>query len=84
MEVYKNLSYAVRMVFIKIYIMRKDYDFVIKIIKNEENKLIHYPALRKLISLWETKWFKPFPDDVYNVYDIYLHSLNASLKRRFR
>ena len=55
-----------------------------KNIKNEENKLIHYPALRKLISLWETKWFKPFPDDVYNVYDIYLHSLNASLKRRFR
>lgn len=61
--------------------MKKDYDFVIKIIKNEENKLIHYPALRKLISLWETKWFKPFPN---NVYDIYLYSLNTSLKRAFR
>ena len=60
--------------------METDYDYVMGAIKNKSNKLIHYPALKKLISLFMIKW-----DSIKNErYEIYLHSLNISLRRAFR
>ena len=60
--------------------METDYDYVMAAIKNKSNKLIHYPALKKLISLFMIKW-----DSIKNErYEIYLHSLNISLRRAFR
>jgi len=60
--------------------MKTDYDYVIKAIKNKNNRLAHYPALTKLISLFELKWYSIKSKR----YKIYLHSLNINLKRSFR
>jgi len=61
--------------------MKKDYEFVIRVIRNKENKIGHYPAIRKLINLWEYKWSG---HTEHNVYEIYLHSLKLNLKKSFR
>jgi len=61
--------------------MKKDYEFVIKVIRSKDNKLIHYPAVKNLINLWMTKWLNQKDNKVY---DVYLHSLNINLKRSFR
>jgi hypothetical protein len=60
--------------------MKTDYDYVIKAIRNKGNKLIHYPALKKLISLFIIKW----DSNKSKRYEVYLHSLNINLKRSFR
>ena len=60
--------------------MKTDYDYVIKAIRNKGNKLIHYPALKKLISLFIIKW----DSNKGKRYEVYLHSLNINLKRSFR
>ena len=36
--------------------MKTDYDYVIKAIRNKDNRLVHYPALKKLISIFMIKW----------------------------
>ena len=63
--------------------MKKDYEFVIKVIRNKENKLVHYPAIKNLVDIWKNKWIN---SDKYskNIYDVYLHSINVNLKRSFR
>jgi hypothetical protein len=61
--------------------MKDDYTYVIKVITNKNNNRYHYPAIKKLISIWKNKW------DHLNkerYFDIYLHSLNTTLKRSFR
>ena len=32
--------------------MKKDYEYVIQVIRNKDNKLIHYPAVKNLIDIW--------------------------------
>ena len=47
----------------------------------KNNNRYHYPAIKKLISIWKIKW------DHLNkerYFDIYLHSLNTTLKRSFQ
>ena len=57
--------------------------YVIQVIRNKDNKLIHYPAVKNLIDIWETKW-KGSNEYSKNIFDVYLHSLNTNLKRSFR
>ena len=38
--------------------MKKDYEFVQKVISHADNKMIHYPALKQLINNFEEKWNK--------------------------
>ena len=63
--------------------MKTDYEYVIRAIRNNDNKLIHYPALKQLINLWVKKWqgSKKYSK---NIFDVYLHSINTNLKRAFR
>jgi hypothetical protein len=63
--------------------MKKDYEYVIRVIRNKDNKLIHYPAIKNLIDLWVNKWSgsKKYTKNIFNVY---LHSLNTNIKREFR
>tara|TARA_R100000544_G_C2165203_1_gene29570 strand:- start:115 stop:300 length:186 start_codon:yes stop_codon:yes gene_type:complete len=61
--------------------MKTDYEYVIRAIRNKNNKLVHYPAIKNLIELWSKKWFD---HKEHKVYDVYLHSLNINLKRCFR
>jgi len=60
--------------------MKTDYEYVIKAIRNKNNKRIHLPALSKLISLFELKW----DSTKSKRYKVYLHSLTINLKRLFR
>ena len=61
--------------------MKEDYDYVIKAVRNKDNKLIHYPSLKNLISIFKTKWSLTRNK---NRLDVYLHSLNVNLKRSVR
>jgi len=36
--------------------MKKDYEFVKRVVMNSDNKMIHYPALKQLIKNFEEKW----------------------------
>jgi len=63
--------------------MKTDYEYVIKVINNKDNKLIHYPAIKNLINLWVKKWTGS-KEYSKNIFDVYLHSINISLKRAFR
>ena len=36
--------------------IRKDFDFVMRVLKNKDNKAIHFPALRNLITNFKKKW----------------------------
>jgi len=63
--------------------MKKDYEYVIRVIRNKDNKLIHYPAIKNLIDIWVTKW-KGSNEYSKNIFDVYLHSLNINLKRSFK
>jgi hypothetical protein len=36
--------------------IKKDFDFVIRALRNKDNKLIHLPALRNLINNFKKKW----------------------------
>jgi hypothetical protein len=61
--------------------MTKDYLYVLKVIKNKDNNICHYPALKNLISIWKIKWKHKSKGRYFNVY---LHSLNTTLKRSFQ
>jgi hypothetical protein len=61
--------------------MKNDYEFLLRVINNQDNKLIHYPALKNLIDIWKNKW-SDHKDT--NVYSVYTYSLNVTLKRVFR
>ena len=65
--------------------MKNDYEYVIKAIRNKDNNIIHYPAVKKLISLFKLKWY-PGKNKRYENkrYEVYLHSLNINLKKSFR
>ena len=63
------------------YGMHLDYQYAIKVVNNKDNKLIHYPALKNLISIFGTKWSLTGNK---NTLAVYLHSLNNNLKRSFR
>tara|TARA_R110000824_G_scaffold99615_2_gene237054 strand:- start:919 stop:1104 length:186 start_codon:yes stop_codon:yes gene_type:complete len=36
--------------------IRKDFDFVMRVLRNKDNKYIHLPALRNLINNFKNKW----------------------------
>jgi len=61
--------------------MKNDYEFLLRVINNQDNKLIHYPALKNLIDIWKNKW-SDHKDT--NVYSVYTYSLNVTLKRAFK
>jgi len=60
--------------------MKKDFDFVYLNIIHTNNTLVHYPAIKKLISIFETKW-KLNKND--NTYKIYCASLKLALDKAF-
>jgi len=57
--------------------IKKDADFVLKVLNNPHNKEVHRPALKKLISNFENKW-----DDLLGpgVADHYTNTLNKKYK----
>jgi hypothetical protein len=55
--------------------MTKDYEFVIKAIRNKDNSRYHFPALKNLISFFALKW----NSDKSKRYEVYLQSLNNNL-----
>ena len=61
--------------------MTNDYSYVLKVINNKDNNRYHYPALKNLISIWKIKWEHESKGRYFNVY---LHSLNNTLKRSFQ
>ena len=63
--------------------MKKDYEFVLKVIRNKDNKLQHSDAVKKLINIWEIKW-KGSGKYSKNMFGAFLHSLNINFKRSFR
>tara|TARA_R110001583_G_scaffold101541_1_gene247990 strand:+ start:493 stop:696 length:204 start_codon:yes stop_codon:yes gene_type:complete len=36
--------------------IKKDFDFTLRVLNNENNKKIHLPALQRLIKNFEKKW----------------------------
>ena len=36
--------------------MKEDYEFVKRVLRNTDNKMVHYPAIRQLINNFEIKW----------------------------
>jgi hypothetical protein len=61
--------------------MTNDYSYVMKVIRNKNNTRRHYPALKRLISIWEIKWQHSYKEKYF---ELYLHSLNTTLKRSFQ
>tara|TARA_R110000737_G_scaffold206817_1_gene225013 strand:- start:600 stop:785 length:186 start_codon:yes stop_codon:yes gene_type:complete len=57
--------------------IKKDFDFVIRVLNNKNNKFVHLPALRNLINNFKNKW-----DDNLGpgVSDIYVNRLNKKYK----
>ena len=57
--------------------IKKDFDFVMKVLRNKDNKLIHLQALRNLINNFKKKW-----DDNLGpgVADFYVKLLNKKYK----
>ena len=57
--------------------IKKDADFVLKVLNNPLNKEVHRPSLKKLISNFENKW-----DDLLGpgVADQYTNTLNKKYK----
>jgi hypothetical protein len=61
--------------------LREDYEFIYKNIKHEDNKIIHYPAIKNLILIFEQKW-KLREDN--NSYGGYVNLLKLALKKSFK
>ncbi len=61
--------------------MKEDFEFAIRVIRNKKNKFIHYPAIKQLIKNWAFKW-KEY--DHTPLYAVYLNSLNMNLKKSFK
>ena len=57
--------------------IKKDFDFVMRALRNKDNKSIHLPALINLINNFKNKW-----DDNLGpgVSDIYVNRLNKKYK----
>ena len=57
--------------------IRKDFDFVLQVLRNKDNKSIHLPALKNLINNFKNKW-----DDNLGpgVADFYIDHLNKKYK----
>ena len=57
--------------------IRKDFDFVMRVLRNKDNKPIHLAALRNLINNFKNKW-----DDNLGpgVADFYVELLNKKYK----
>ena len=52
--------------------MKRDYEFVLRALKNKDNKLNHYPALKKLVSLFKSKYHLTEHDCHLNGYVFYV------------
>lgn len=48
--------------------IKKDFDFVMRVLKNKENKSRHLPALRNLINNFKKKWDDNLGPGVANFY----------------
>ena len=57
--------------------IKKDFDFVMRVLKHKDNASIHLPALRNLINNFKKKW-----DDNLGpgVADFYVELLNKKYK----
>tara|TARA_R110000765_G_scaffold87599_1_gene167926 strand:+ start:1069 stop:1254 length:186 start_codon:yes stop_codon:yes gene_type:complete len=57
--------------------IKKDFDFVMRVLNNKNNKFIHLSALRNLINNFKNKW-----DDNLGsgVSDTYVNRLNKKYK----
>jgi hypothetical protein len=53
--------------------IRKDFDFVLRVLRNKDNKSIHLPALRNLINNFKKKWEENLGQGVA---DFYIKQLN--------
>ena len=62
-------------------ILRKDYEFIYRTIKHKGNKIVHYPAIKNLILIFEKKW-KLRKDN--NSYRSYVNLLKLALKKLFK
>ena len=57
--------------------IKKDFNFVMKVLNNKDNKFIHLPALRNLINNFKKKW----EDNLgQGVADFYVEQLNKKYK----
>jgi len=57
--------------------IKKDFDFVIRVLNNKGNKYIHLPALRNLINNFKNKWDTNLGSGVS---DTYVCRLNKKYK----
>tara|TARA_R110002050_G_scaffold45501_2_gene107725 strand:- start:3870 stop:4055 length:186 start_codon:yes stop_codon:yes gene_type:complete len=57
--------------------IKKDFDFVMKVLNNKDNKFIHLPALRNLINNFKNKWDDNLGPGVSH---IYVNRLNKKYK----
>ena len=60
---------------------REDYEFIYRTIKHKGNKIVHYPAIKNLIIIFEKKW-KLRKDN--NSYRSYVNLLKLALKKLFK
>ena len=60
---------------------REDYEFIYRTIKHKGNKIVHYPAIKNLILIFEKKW-KLRKDN--NSYRSYVNLLKLALKKLFK
>ena len=56
---------------------REDYEFIYRTIKHKDNKIVHYPAIKNLILIFEKKW-KLSEDN--NSYKSYVNFLSYNLR----
>ena len=60
---------------------REDYEFIYRTIKHKDNKIVHYPAIKNLILIFEKKW-KLRKDN--NSYRSYVNLLKLALKKLYK
>jgi len=59
--------------------MRRDYEFVLKSILNKDNNLNHYSALKKMVSLFKSKYHLTEHDN-FNYNYLFYSSLRFHLR----
>jgi hypothetical protein len=56
--------------------MKEDYEFVKRVLRNTDNKMVHYPAIRQLIKNFKIKWQRIYGDSIaVKRYEYHLRSL---------
>ena len=60
---------------------REDYEFIYRTIKHKDNKIVHYPAIKNLILIFEKKW-KLRKDN--NSCGSYTNLLKLALKKLYK